>query len=253
MGDDGVWQTDPTARTAVTLSTGETIDLPLSAEATMLGAAFSAPRRPVERLLPDGIRPLRATPTGKAAVTLLGVEYRRVGAGEIDPYDEFAVIVPAAPEPTGAVPYLSALTRATSGYVWFMPVTTEPAKALGVDVWGFPKIVADVVHEDEGSRRRTTVRVDGERFVALEVERPPAVYTRDDGYAYADGDDTLSRVPTEVNGRIGGWPLSGEVSVSFGPHERAAPLRDLGLGGRALARLSVEGEALFYPGEPVSR
>jgi hypothetical protein len=32
---------------------------------------------------------------------------------------------------TRTIPYLSALNRATSGYVWFLPVTTAPAKALG--------------------------------------------------------------------------------------------------------------------------
>lgn len=235
----------------VALSTGQTVEFPVTLEATMLGAAFAAPRERVAALLPDGVRPIRATADGRAAVTLLSVEYHRVGVEGIDPYDEFAVVVPAVHGSTLTVPYLSALNRATSGYVWFLPVTTEPAKALGVDVWGYPKVVGDIAHQDEGDRRRTTVAVDGERVLALEVARPPSIDRRDDGYTYSVRDGELLYTPTEVDGALGAWPYSGAASVSFGSHDRAAPLDRLDLGGRALARVSVEGEVVFHAGEPI--
>lgn len=235
----------------ITLSTGETVELPLSTEATMVGAAFAAPKRRVTDMLPDGIRPIRATPGGQAAVVLLSVEYHRIGDGEIDPYDEFAIILPAVPDST-AVPYLSAVARGASGYAWCLPASTEPARALGVDVWGFPKVLADITHEDDGSRRRTTVTVDGERFVTFEVARPPSMRARLNGCAYTDGGGELLRVPNEVDGRVGAWPFSDRVAVSFGEHRRAEPLRGLDVGPRALARIFVDGEAVFYPPEPVA-
>lgn len=236
--------TDP-----ITLSTGETVELPLSTEATMAGAVFAAPKPRVTDMLPDGIRPIRATPGGDAAVALLSVEYHRIGDGEIDPYDEFAVILPTVPDST-AVPYLSAVTRGASGYTWCLPVSTAPAKALGVDIWGFPKILADITHEDDDSRRRTTVTVDGERFVTFEAARPPSIRARLDGCAYTDGGGESLRVPKEVDARVGAWPFSDRVAVSVGEHRRAEPLRGLDVGPRALARISVDGETVFYPSEP---
>ncbi|MDS0297909.1 acetoacetate decarboxylase family protein [Halogeometricum sp. S1BR25-6] len=249
MGTDQAPPTESGGTGPIPLSTGETVTLPLSTEATMLGAAFAVPRRQVAALLPDELRPMRVTARGKSAVTFLSVEYHRIGDGQIDPYDEFAVVLPAVHESTTTVPYLSALTR-PSGYIWYLPVTTEPAKALGVDVWGFPKVVADITHADDGARRRTTVTVDGDRFITFETRRPPSMATRKNGHVYAVKDDELRRVPTEVVGEIGAWPFSDEVSVTFGEAHRAEPLRELDIGDRALARVSVEGEAWFYPGEP---
>jgi hypothetical protein len=251
MGVDRAPPADGAGTTPIALSTGQTVDLPLSLSATMLGAVFAAPREGVADLLPDGLRPIRATPDGRAAVTLLGVEYHRVGVEGIDPYDEFAVIVPAVHGDGRTVPYLSVLNRATSGHVHFLPVTTEPAKALGTDVWGYPKVVADIEHSDRGDRRRTTVSLDGERVLSLEVTRPPSIRRREDGYTYSTMDGDLLYTPTEADGELGGWPYSDAVSVAVGPHDRAAPLERLDLGPRALARVSVEGELTFHAGEPV--
>ncbi|WP_170977327.1 acetoacetate decarboxylase family protein [Halorussus salinisoli] len=235
----------------MTLSTGETITLPLSTEATMLGAVFAVPKQQVTALLPNELQPMRVTAGGKAAVTFLSVEYHRIGNGEINPYNEFAVVLPAVHEPTTTIPYLSALTRGASGYMWFLPVTTESAKALGVDIWGFPKVVADITHKDVGTRRRTTVTVDGDRFITFETTHPPSMETQDEGYTYTVKDDELLRVPNKVNGEIGAWPFTDEVTVALGESHRAEPLRELDVSDRALARVSVKGEARFYPGEPL--
>jgi hypothetical protein len=235
----------------VTLSTGQTVELPLTTRATMVGAVFPAPWESVASLLPAGLRPLRVTPE-TAAVTLLSVDYHHVGVEGIDPYDEFAVVVPAVRGAAASLPVGSALSRATSGFVWYLPVTTEPARALGVDVWGYPKAVADVTHEDDGARRHTTVALDGTHLVTLSVERPPTVPLSRDGYNYTIADGSLCRVPTDVSGRVGAWPFTRRASVSFGDHPRVAPLAALDLGGRALARLAVDGTARFHPGDPVA-
>jgi len=237
---------------AVTISTGHTVELPVRLRASMLGATFAAPRAAVADLLPAGLSPIRATATGEAAVTLLSVAYREVDVPGMDPYDEFAVILPASHAAPAKLPYVSALTQATNGYVWYMPVTTEPSKAFGVDVWGFPKVVADISHEDTGGGRETTVTVDGERFVTLAVDRPPSFDTEDSGVSYTVRDDRLVEVPSTTDAELGVWPFSSQVSVSFGDHPKAAPLRSLDLGPRALGRVSVEGDVTFHRGEPVA-
>jgi len=235
----------------VSISTGHTVDLPSRLRATMVGATFAVPNDGVTDLLPNGLQPIRATPTGKAAVTLLSVEYHDVAIPGMDPYDEFAVIVPASHASPSTVPYVSALMHATNGYVWYMPVTTEPAKAFGVDVWGFPKVVADITHEDHGTTRETTVVVDGERFVTFAVDRPPSVDAGDDGFSYTVKDDRLLEVPNEVDGEVGFWPFSTSVSVSFGDHPDTEPLRSLDFGNRALGRVSLDGDVYFHQGETV--
>ncbi|MFB6252474.1 MAG: acetoacetate decarboxylase family protein [Halobellus sp.] len=243
--------TESAGQESVTISTGHTVELPVRLQATMLGATFAAPKGEVSALLPDRLEPIRATLTGDAAVTLLSVEYHAVDVPGLDPYDEFAVVVPASHTASSNVPYISAMLEATNGYVWAMPVTTAPAKAFGVDVWDYPKEVAAIDHADEGSVRETTVRVDGERFVSLAVDRPPTTAVRRDGRSYTQKDGELLEVPSEIDAEIGGWPFSDRVSVSFGTQHKAEPLESLDLGPRALGRIRLEGDLLFHASERV--
>lgn len=235
----------------VSISTGHTVELPATLCGTMFGATFAAPRRAVAELLPDRLQPTRAPPSNKAAVTILGAEYRAVSVPGIEPYDELAVIIPASHASGSVASSVSALTHPTDGYVWYMPVTTPHAKAFGIDVWGFPKVVADITHTDSGSVRETTVTIDNERFVTLSVRQPPSVHTRTNGFSYTALEGDVFRVPNRIDADVGGWPLSTDVSVSFGDHPKAAPLRALDLGDRALARAFLDGEVRFFQKHPV--
>lgn len=243
--------TDPAVLQTETISSGHTVELPVRTRATMLGATFAAPKADVSALLPDGLHPIRATPTGAAAVTLLSVEYHEVDIPEMEPYNEFAVMIPANHTSPSNVPYISALMQATNAYVWYMPVTTEPAKAFGIDIWGFPKVVADITHDDDGSVRTTTVTVGDDHFITFEIDRPPSMDMEDDGFNYTVKDGELLKIPNKIDADAGLWPFTNNVSVSFGDHPKAGPLQSLDLGPRALVRVSVVGDTYFYPGERV--
>lgn len=234
----------------ITLSTGETVSVPLSTEATVYGAIFSADRAAVAELLPPELKPIRATPR-RAAVTFLAVEYHRIGDDVMEPYDEFSVMFPAVEAGERSWPVASLATHGASGYVWYLPVTTEPAKALGVDIWGYPKEVAEIDHDDHIAGRRTTVRADGQDVITLDVEKVPAVDQVQEGTSYTVRDGTLLREPLTLDGRLGAWPYSRQARWTLGDHPRAERLRTLDLGERALVRLRFDGEFVIGAGEPV--
>ncbi len=234
------------------LSTGHEVELPLSTRATLTGAVLSASPDAVQELLPSGLTPIRATPS-RAAVTFLCVEYDRIGHDSgIEPYNEFGVMLPAVHDNTRTLPYVSVFTRGVSGYVWYLPVTSEPAKALGVDIWGYPKAVADITHTNRGSARRTSVRVDGQQLIDITVERPPTFGQSDSGVSYTTKDGALLRQRTEMNGEIGVWPYSSSVSYTLGDHPRARRLADLDLSDRALMRFAADIEFIIHEGRQVS-
>ena len=243
---------DPRDGDSITLSTGQTVSLPLSTEVTVTGAVFSADREGVLDLLPDALVPVRTAP-GRAAVTFLCVEYHRVGRrGEIEPYDEFGVVVPAVPEGTTLRPDPRGFLSRIGGYVWYLPVTSEPARALGVEPWGYPKEVAEITHEERGRRRRTTVDVGDERLVTVEIDRPPMLPRRESVSSYTVREGVLLRERLTLSGEIGAWPLSGAARFSLGDHPRADRLRGLALGRRALLRVAAEGEFVIHAGRPLS-
>lgn len=236
---------------STTLSTGETIDLPVSTEATITGAAFSASHRRVRELLPDGLSAVRVSPR-RAAVTFLCVDYHRIGRrGAIEPYNEFGILVPTVPASVTPLPHRSMFTGGVGGYVWYLPVTTESAKALGVDIWGYPKEVGEITHEDDGSRRRTEVTVDGDRLVTIEIDRPPAFGRSVASTSYTVKDGVLLGERLELAGDLGAWPFSTAVRYTLGDHPRADRLREIGLGRRALVRFAGTVEFTIHAGEPV--
>ncbi|MEF8974418.1 MAG: acetoacetate decarboxylase family protein, partial [Haloarcula sp.] len=118
----------------VRLSTGHEVTLPLVTEATVAGAVLPARYDVAASLLPDGLTPVRAT-ARRAAVVLLCVEYHRIGDDAMAPYDEVAVMIAATPE-GWQPPLVPLLTRTAGSYVWSLPVTSEPARALGDEIWG---------------------------------------------------------------------------------------------------------------------
>ncbi|MDS0260381.1 acetoacetate decarboxylase family protein [Haloarcula sp. S1CR25-12] len=234
---------------SVTLSTGQTVTLPLETAATITGVTMPADSAAVAELLPDGLRPVRLTPR-RATVTVLAVEYHRIGDDAMRPYDELAVVLTATPRPSPR-PLVPLATGEYGGYVHSLPVTTEPARALGDEVWGFPKTVARISHHDEGSRRTTSVVEDGDHVVTVDIARPrtwPATYGTT-SYTVRDGE--LEALPVSMAGRFGVRPLSREFEVMVGYHDRSATLRDLDLGDRALARFAFEGEVTYGGGRPV--
>lgn len=218
----------------------------------MTGAVLSASREAVQELLPAGLTPIRATPS-RAAVTFLCVEYDRIGrTGEIEPYDEFGVLLPAVHDGSRTLPYASVFTRGVSGFVWYLPVTTEPAKALGVDIWGYPKEVADITHRDEGSTRHTSVTIDDQTLIEISIDRPPTLGQTDSSVSYTTKDGALLCEQLELDGNMGVWPYS-SVSYTLGDHPRGQRLQKLDLGTRALMRFAANADFVIHEGVVVGR
>ncbi|KAA9399348.1 acetoacetate decarboxylase [Haloarcula sp. CBA1130] len=243
--------TSPTDGDRVRLSTGHEVTLPLVTEATVAGAVLPARYEVAESLLPAGLTPVRAT-ARRAAVVLLCVEYHRIGDDAMAPYDEFAVMIPATPG-EWQPPLIPLLTRGAGSYVWSLPVTTEPARALGDEIWGYPKTVADITHRDDATRRETTVVEDGDHVATVGIDWPRTWERRERIESYAVREGRLERTPVEFQGKLGVAPLSGRVDVDLGDHERADTLRSLELGSRSLLRFSLAGRIAYSAGQPVAR
>ncbi|WP_241692736.1 acetoacetate decarboxylase family protein [Haloarcula salina] len=233
----------------VRLSTGHEVTLPLVTEATMAGAVLPADDDAVASLLPDGLHPVSVTPR-RAGVVVLCVEYRRIGDDAMAPYDEFAVAFPATTDGRRA-PLLPLLTRAAGGYVWSLPVTSEPARALGDEVWGFPKTVADITHRDDATRRETTVVEDGDRVATVAIDWPQSLPREERSHAYAVRADRLLQIPISFRGQFGVAPLSARVAIDLGEHDRADTLRSLDIGSRSFLGFSLDGEIAYGAGRPV--
>lgn len=234
---------------SVVLSTGQRVSLPLLTETTMTAVVFSAALDGVGQLLPPALSPVRIGPR-RGMVMFLCTEYHSIDGGAIEPYHEFGVLVPSMLPGSGVVGRFGGM----GGYVWYLPVTTESARALG-DIWGYPKEVGSVEITDTDSHRSVSVAVDGEPFITVAVARPPSLPAsmsfRSRSYT-VHGDDVLG-VPLSFDGEIGAWPLSTRASYTLGTHPRAAVLDELSIGNRALLRCHGRVTFVVHPGTPIKR
>ncbi|MFC7191041.1 acetoacetate decarboxylase family protein [Halocatena marina] len=109
------------------------------------------------------------------------------------------------------------------GYVHSLPVTTEPSRALGDEVWGYPKVVGDIELTESGQRRRIRVAIDGEQFITLEIDQPPefdfSVSATTESYTVLDG--TVIREPLSFDGELGMRLPSKRASYTLGDWGRS--------------------------------
>ena len=245
----------------VTLSTGHEITLPLDLEFALGGVTVPARRDRLEVLLPADLSSLAIAP-GIGCVTLVGIQYHRVGGGNdgegandgetgLEPYDEFAVIVPAVRGSRTTLPFAQLIDGEVGGYVHWLPVTTDASVALGREIWGYPKERAEITVTDGPRGLRAVVGGAETPAVRLKVPRSRTrVATRDRdwtmwGYTTLDGD--LLRSRARIRGEIAVDSPVG-TSLEIGSELRAT----LGCWNRPLARLyGSRARARLHAGDSV--
>ena len=108
-------------------------------------AIFTAVTKKVKKYLPHPkMQPLEIFP-GKCLVAFMAFEYRET---DIGPYNEFSISIPITFGNKPSMPAINVfknkITKCFTAYIWHLPVTTEIALVGGVEVLGYPKIVADI-------------------------------------------------------------------------------------------------------------
>ncbi|BDG01227.1 acetoacetate decarboxylase family protein [Anaeromyxobacter oryzae] len=213
-------------------------------DSTAMVAAFTASTAKVAPLVPDpDLHPVELRP-GRCLVNVAALEHRRT---DIGPYAEVIVsaMVAFGRRP---LPLLHAagqlLRHALHGYVLHLPVTTEPARAGGVEVYGYPKFIADVTFTRSQDRFTCSVSDAGRRILTLDGEYLKLYGTgRSHVKLYSMKDGRLLCAPVEMNSRQHAQTL-----------RRHAARLDLGSEhgmARDLAALELEPHAVVYQLDPV--
>jgi Acetoacetate decarboxylase (ADC) len=228
----------------VKISTGARINLPERYyDWSWMNAFFTAPAAKVQRLLPTKkLKPLLIMP-GISMVALTAMEYRKIA--DVASYNEFSIAVPVQYEPTVNVPGLPVLFhplfsprwyRKFGMYVRHLPVTSQEALDFGVEIWGYPKIVAEISFEETDTIRRCRLRAGGKDIVTLDVMKMATKAQYIDLYTYTVKDGQLLRTLVQTQGQYGITRLPGGASCTLGDHPIAEELKSLGMGRMAMGR-----------------
>jgi hypothetical protein len=191
--------------------------------------------------------PLRVTPW-HAIVTITAFEYRDC---DIGPYNEVSIGVPIVlDEPSPAfVGILRKPPAEPKLYVHHLPVTTEIARAAGVEFAGYPKFVAEITWEREDSWVTCHLRDAGKHVLTLacrEAPLNPAPRTRLHPITVREGHLLRCElILSERRQALGRDAAS--IRLELGDHPIAGELRDLSLGRLLAYQYTPQTQAILTP------
>lgn len=216
-------------------------------------AHFPACAAKVRALVPGKLQPVQLAP-GVGIVSLAAFEYRRTAT--LKPYNEFSIMVPVLPHPAASIPALPLLYPDRypdlGFYIRHLPVNTQEACDIGIEVWGFPKFLAEITFEDVGWMRRCRLEVDGKHVITLDVRTSETKTGARDFYAYPQKDGKFLKTRVETRLKYNETRFAGGASYMLGDHWIARELRVLGMRRIAVGRLyAFEAQSLLYEGVPL--
>lgn len=188
---------------------------------TSITLIHTADTREVRRRLPHpAMRPVELRP-GRAVVAFTAFEYRKT---DIDPYNEFSIafLIRFGCRPLPGLSLLRSLwSRSFTAYVWQLPVTTEAARAPGVELYGYPKFLADLRFERTQERISCRMAHDGAEVLTVRgpvLPTAPGPRVRYRTYSVKNGLPLVANVlidPTAYAERM--MPKGAELSIGSGP------------------------------------
>jgi hypothetical protein len=203
---------------------------------TSMTAIYTASTDKVKRLLPlPDMHPVEAM-SGRALVAFTAFEYRKT---DIDPYNEFSISFPITFRKK-AIPGITVLgmmaRRYFTAYVWQLPVTTERARKGGVEMYGYPKFLADISFSRENDALTCTLSEGGKNILVLKGQKlktSPEKVNRFKTFSVKDGVPLAANVymnPIEF-----GKSMSGKAAqLTLGNHDIAKKLQEINLSPKPL-------------------
>ena len=215
-------------------------------------AIYTADTAKVRACLPSPLlKPLEQYP-GRAMVAFTAFEYRDT---DIGPYNEFSIafLVTAKKHAFfGASVAWQMIRRRFTAYVWQLPVTTEIARVGGVDLYGYPKFIADIGFERKDNWVHCEVKHEGAKILSLSggvLPTSPGKRIRLVTYSFRDGIPIVTNVVQDPL-EFAQSAKSGAARLEIGDgHPIADQLRQMGLSEQpVLYQFSPKFEAILFAG-----
>jgi hypothetical protein len=220
-------------------------------DSLVFSAVYTASTSRVRQLIPHAdLHPIELTP-GRCLTSIAYLSHRRT---EDEPYNEasisFLVSYRSRPLPLIAIARILS-SGVAPAYVWQLPVTTEAARAGGVDLFALPKFLADIRIAADSKRVDCSLSLPGGELMRLSGPALPARRARLVRYlTYAVDGESLVTANTVLNAFefAESWNGSNvELTIGNG-HPLCDALREIRLANRpTLLQYIPHSEALLFP------
>jgi len=160
------------------LKSGQEVTIPLRyRNCKWMMATFTVPSKQIMKLLPPKLKPILATPQ-KALISFGVLEYPEVS--DLAPYDEFVISIPVQYDPSVNIPFLPLffdpffprkIYKKNASYIYHLPVTTEESYKAGSEIWGYPKVVREMIFKENKKTKSCKLIDEGKEVLTLEIEK----------------------------------------------------------------------------------
>jgi len=197
------------------------------------GATFVAPTLALKGLLPtSNLVPAELWP-GKGLLSFMAFDYRDSSIG---PYRELAMAVAVRYRPRFNAPFVPALRMSVSLsfeiFIWQLPLSSDLGLRAGIDIWGFPKFLADIEFSQDDKTVSCALAEEGRPILSLEINKNAAkmkTYFDFVIYSEKDGELLMTRVDG-VSSSLGRSFRPGAARLELGDHPLSRKIREVAPG-----------------------
>ena len=176
----------------------------------------------------SGFKIARVRP-GRALMNIVCTHYSDSDCGS---YSEIALNFGVKTKGTINLPYASTWAGLMSGkiptYTWRLPVNSELAKQCGIEMWGFPKTLEDIHHENKGGYANWQWLSEGEEVLSFTI---PSKGSRSPKAIEPPIYSLLNGIPVQsfLHQQYGNTGYHRNAKLHLGSHHIADTLRSLGI------------------------
>jgi len=180
-------------------------------------AYFPAKARKLKKYLPTKKLKLVKPFPGMSIIFIIAFEYRDVS--HLEPYNEVGIGFPVV---------LKDQKKKIQGtYLIHLPVTTEEACKLGVEISGFPKFVADITFEETEHTKICSLKHENKEILSIECKKLDTDIRSSEGNNFTVKGNKLLRTVVTLQSLYGWTRQKGEAILTLGNHPISEELREL--------------------------
>ena len=217
-----------------------------------IAGIYTAATSIVRGLIPaPQLRPIELFP-GRCLVAIAFFDYKKP---DEEPYKETSIsfLVEHQKRPLPAISVLNMIrSRVYSSYIWQLPLTAEYHRAGGVDLYGYPKFLADIDISAYEDRIECTLSKSGRLIIRMTGQVLPTKAGREMRFAtYAVDGDVLIKANVIINPiQFAESHRKSDLVLEIGDnHGICETLRSIKLSSHPLLyQYSPYGESMLFPG-----
>ena len=190
-----------------------------------IAAMFPVSVKKLKKYLPTKKMKLIKPFPGISLIFVIAYEYNHISA--LEPYNEVGIGFPFI--------FKDGNQKYEGTQFIHLPVTTERARELGVDLYGYPKFVADITFEKGEQTTKCVLNHDNKHILSLEVPKLEIKASSSVSHSFTVKNNKLLRTRVTSQGFSGTSREKGKALLTLGDHLIAEEIDSLLLRNESVA------------------